>query len=115
MKKILFGSTGAVMLAMAILAMMFTGYALAEEAAVVAEAAPAVAADPFNISAFLKEYWVIISTTITIASVVANSTPNDSDNKAVAMLDKIFGIFAMNFNVKGVSAPLYPPADKAKV
>ena len=112
MKKILFGPTGFLM---CIVLLMCTGLAFAKEAAVAVAVVPAATAvaDPVNIAAFFHKYWIVISTVITIASIVANSTPNDSDNKVVAMLDKIFGVFAMNFNVKGVSVPP-APTDKAK-
>lgn len=36
------------------------------------------------------------------ASILANMTKNETDNKAVNILNTILGFFAGNFNVKGI-------------
>jgi len=47
------------------------------------------------------EYWFLVPTVMAVASVVVNATPTESDNKYLAMVDKILNILAVNFNVKG--------------
>lgn len=51
---------------------------------------------------WVRENWIVISTVVTIASVVANATKNESDNRMVQVLNKVLGVLAVNFNVKGV-------------
>lgn len=67
-----------------------------------ADVAP-VATDDLGIGAILTEYWKYIAAVVSIASVVANVTPNESDNAVVVFLNKLLGFFAANFNVKGIA------------
>lgn len=40
---------------------------------------------------------VAITSVVTAASAIANLTPTDSDNKAVAFITKVINSFALNF------------------
>jgi hypothetical protein len=51
----------------------------------------------------IKTYIDLAAYGIAAASVIANLTPNDSDNKIVDMANKILGFLAANFNVKGIN------------
>lgn len=44
--------------------------------------------------------YTIVTSVVTIASVIANITKTDADNKIVASVSKFVNIFALNFNVK---------------
>lgn len=46
------------------------------------------------------QYLEIASLVIAAASVVANLTKTDSDNKWIARISKIINLFALNFRVK---------------
>jgi len=48
------------------------------------------------------KYLELILQVVGIVSVLANLTPNESDNKIVKYLNVILNIFAANVNVKGI-------------
>ena len=43
--------------------------------------------------------WIIATSIVTIASVVANWTKTDKDNKAIEKVKKLMQILALNFNI----------------
>lgn len=43
------------------------------------------------------EILIAVSAVVAAASAIANLTPTDSDNKAVAVISKIIGLLALNF------------------
>jgi len=47
------------------------------------------------------DYYTIATTVIAAAAILANLTPNESDNKAITFLAKLINFFAVNFHVKG--------------
>jgi len=51
-----------------------------------------------NIAGYLNLVLQIIG----IASVIANVTPNESDNKIIKIINNVLNIFAANYNVKGL-------------
>ncbi len=70
---------------------------------VAAEATVAVTqVDPVNfIQTILSKWYLIIMTVISMASVIVNITPTETDNKVLAAIDSMLNIMAGNFNVKG--------------
>lgn len=45
---------------------------------------------------FIKEYWYILPTVIAVASIIAKATPNQTDDKFVAVLQKIIDTIALS-------------------
>jgi len=51
----------------------------------------------------IADYLNLALQIIGVASVIANVTPNGSDNKIIKIIDNVLNIFAANYNVKGLS------------
>ena len=50
----------------------------------------------------IADYLNLVLQIIGIASVIANVTPNESDNKIIKIINNVLNIFAANYNVKGL-------------
>ena len=50
----------------------------------------------------IADYLNLALQIIGIASVIANVTPNESDNKIIRIINNVLNIFAANYNVKGL-------------
>lgn len=48
----------------------------------------------------IEDIIAILTSVVTIASIVANKTNTDSDNKVVAVISKIVNYLALNFKKK---------------
>ena len=42
--------------------------------------------------------WIILSSIVTVASIIANWTPTDKDNKVIKKVKEIMKLLAVNFN-----------------
>lgn len=76
-------------------------------------AAPVSQADPVEfISLILSKWYLVAMTVISMASVVVNLTPSETDNKVLSALDSILNVLAGNFNVKGIVQKVDSAVDK---
>lgn len=53
----------------------------------------------------------VVTGVVTVASLIANLTPNDTDNKIVAVVSKAVDFLALNFKPKPAADPAAPAAD----
>jgi len=45
---------------------------------------------------FLLEYWYLVPTIMSVASIIAKATPNETDNKIIATLQQIVDVVAFS-------------------
>ena len=56
----------------------------------------------------------VVTGVVTVASLIANLTPNDTDNKIIAVVAKAVDFLALNFKPKPAAPATDAPADEPK-
>ena len=55
-----------------------------------------------DVLAWLNDNGPMILACVGAAAIIANATPNETDNKVVAIISKVIDFLGANFNVKGL-------------